>query len=109
SIVRRETNSNFGFNLPWWDRLLGTYRPQPAAGHLGMTIGIELFRDPRELALVRMLAQPWRSGAATAAEHDVTAGEHATAGEQQRFPCRPFQFSMPGGTIQRFPTERKPM
>src|SRR5262249_59595195 len=26
SIVRRETNSNFGFNLPWWDRLLGTYR-----------------------------------------------------------------------------------
>jgi sterol desaturase/sphingolipid hydroxylase (fatty acid hydroxylase superfamily) len=31
SIVARETNSNFGFNLPWWDRLLGTYRAQPAA------------------------------------------------------------------------------
>jgi sterol desaturase/sphingolipid hydroxylase (fatty acid hydroxylase superfamily) len=40
SIVVGETNSNFGFNLPWWDRLLGTYRDQPAAGHDGMTIGI---------------------------------------------------------------------
>jgi len=32
SIDRRETDSNFGFNLPWWDRLFGTYRPQPALG-----------------------------------------------------------------------------
>nr|WP_298272030.1 sterol desaturase family protein [Geobacter sp.] len=29
SVIPRETNSNFGFNLPWWDRLCGTYRPQP--------------------------------------------------------------------------------
>src|ERR1700687_3471662 len=43
SIVVNETNSNFGFNLPWWDRLLGTYREQPAAGHQGMRIGIEQF------------------------------------------------------------------
>jgi sterol desaturase/sphingolipid hydroxylase (fatty acid hydroxylase superfamily) len=63
SIVRRETNSNFGFNLPWWDRLLGTYRAQPAAGHAAMTIGIEQFRDPRELGLDRMLLQPFRGGA----------------------------------------------
>ncbi|QOR38497.1 sterol desaturase family protein [Billgrantia diversa] len=58
SIVRRETDSNFGFNLPWWDRLFGTYRDQPGAGHLGMTIGIEVFRAPRELRLDRMLVQP---------------------------------------------------
>lgn len=58
SIVPRETNSNFGFSLPWWDRLFGTYRAQPAAGHEGMTIGIEQFRDPRELRLDRMLLQP---------------------------------------------------
>jgi sterol desaturase/sphingolipid hydroxylase (fatty acid hydroxylase superfamily) len=64
SIVARETNSNFGFNLPWWDRLLGTYRAQPAAGHDGMTIGIEQFRDPRELGLDRMLLQPFRGDAA---------------------------------------------
>ena len=60
SVVPRETNSNFGFNLPWWDRLFGTYRAEPAAGHEGMTIGIEQFRDPRELRLDRMLLQPFR-------------------------------------------------
>src|ERR1700730_15595017 len=60
SILSRETNSNFGFNVPWWDRLFGTYRAQPAAGHDAMTIGIEQFRDPRELGLDRMLLQPLR-------------------------------------------------
>jgi sterol desaturase/sphingolipid hydroxylase (fatty acid hydroxylase superfamily) len=60
SILRRETDSNFGFNLPWWDRLFRTYRAQPEAGHEGMTIGIEQFRDPRELRLDRMLLQPSR-------------------------------------------------
>ena len=63
SILSRETNSNFGFNLPWWDHLLGTYRAQPEAGHEGMTIGIEQFRDPRELRLDRMLLQPFRGDA----------------------------------------------
>ncbi|MBS9405587.1 sterol desaturase family protein [Halomonas sp. TRM85114] len=61
SIVRQETDSNFGFNLPWWDRLFGTYRDQPAAGHLGMTIGIEAFRESRDLRLDRMLLQPFVS------------------------------------------------
>lgn len=59
SILSRETNSNFGFNLPWWDRLLGTYRAQPQAGHVAMTIGIEQFRDPKFLRLDRMLVQPF--------------------------------------------------
>lgn len=63
SIVSHETNSNFGFNLPWWDHLLGTYRAQPAAGHEAMTIGIEQFREPRELGLDRMLLQPFRGDA----------------------------------------------
>ncbi len=63
SILARETNSNFGFNLPWWDRLFGTYRAQPSAGHEAMTIGIEQFRDPRELGLDRMLLQPFRGEA----------------------------------------------
>ncbi len=60
SVVARETNSNFGFNLPWWDRLLGTYRAQPQAGHECMTIGIEQFRDVGELRLDRLLTQPFR-------------------------------------------------
>jgi len=58
SIYPSETNSNFGFNLPWGDRLLGTYRPQSRDGHEGMTIGIEQFRSRRELWLHRMLIQP---------------------------------------------------
>jgi sterol desaturase/sphingolipid hydroxylase (fatty acid hydroxylase superfamily) len=62
SILARETNSNYGFNLPWWDRLFGTYRAQPEAGHLAMTIGIDKFRDPREQRLDHMLTQPFRGG-----------------------------------------------
>ena len=63
SIHPSETNSNFGFNLPWWDRLLGTYRPQPREGHETMTIGIEQFRTRRDLWLDRMLIQPLRGPA----------------------------------------------
>jgi sterol desaturase/sphingolipid hydroxylase (fatty acid hydroxylase superfamily) len=59
SVVIKETNSNFGFNLPWWDRMLGTYRDQPAAGHQGMTIGLSQFRDSNLLTLPRMLALPF--------------------------------------------------
>jgi sterol desaturase/sphingolipid hydroxylase (fatty acid hydroxylase superfamily) len=47
SVEDDETNSNFGFNLPWWDRLFGTYRAQPRAGHEGMTIGIRTFREDK--------------------------------------------------------------
>jgi sterol desaturase/sphingolipid hydroxylase (fatty acid hydroxylase superfamily) len=61
SVMADETNSNFGFNLPWWDRLFGTYRAQPQAGHEAMVIGIGRFRDPRELRLDRMLLQPFRA------------------------------------------------
>jgi len=59
SVERDETNSNFGFNLSWWDRLLGTYRAQPAAGHDEMTIGLDVFREPAQLRLDRMLLQPF--------------------------------------------------
>jgi sterol desaturase/sphingolipid hydroxylase (fatty acid hydroxylase superfamily) len=62
SIVARETNSNYGFNLPWWDRVFGTYRAQPESGHLGMTIGIAQFRNLREQRLDHMLTQPFRGG-----------------------------------------------
>ena len=58
SVHPKETNSNFGFNLPWWDRLLGTYLAQPRDGHEGMAIGIEQFRTRRDLWLDRMLIQP---------------------------------------------------
>ena len=60
SVKSLETNSNFGFNLSCWDRLFGTYRAQPEAGHEGMTIGLEQFRETRDLRLDRMLLQPLR-------------------------------------------------
>jgi sterol desaturase/sphingolipid hydroxylase (fatty acid hydroxylase superfamily) len=63
SVHPSETNSNFGFNVPWWDRLLGTYKAQPRDGHQGMTIGIEQFRTRRDLWLDAMLIQPLRGRA----------------------------------------------
>jgi len=60
SVEDDETNSNFGFSLTWWDRLLGTYRDQPRAGHQGMTIGIHKYRDPKKVdQLPGMLALPF--------------------------------------------------
>ncbi|MEH6639397.1 MAG: sterol desaturase family protein [Porticoccaceae bacterium] len=50
SIEDDETNSNFGFNLPWWDRLFGTYRAQPRAGHRDMVIGIHQFREVKQVS-----------------------------------------------------------
>jgi sterol desaturase/sphingolipid hydroxylase (fatty acid hydroxylase superfamily) len=61
SVEDDETNSNFGFNLPWWDRLFGTYRDQPRHGHVGMTIGIHTYHEPREVTwLPGLLALPFR-------------------------------------------------
>ncbi len=60
SIIREETDSNFGFNVPWWDYIFKTYRAQPAAGHTEMAIGIENFRQPRELWLDRLMLQPFK-------------------------------------------------
>jgi sterol desaturase/sphingolipid hydroxylase (fatty acid hydroxylase superfamily) len=60
SVDPAETDRNFGFNFPWWDRLFGSYRAQPALGHRGMTIGLEEFRDEGELRFDRLLSQPFR-------------------------------------------------
>jgi sterol desaturase/sphingolipid hydroxylase (fatty acid hydroxylase superfamily) len=58
SVDPRETDTNFGFNLSVWDRLMGTYLAQPAKGHEGMTIGLSRFRSRRDAWLDRMLLQP---------------------------------------------------
>jgi sterol desaturase/sphingolipid hydroxylase (fatty acid hydroxylase superfamily) len=60
SVEDDETNSNFGFNLPWWDRLFGTYRDQPRGGHETMQIGIRTYRTDRWCSwLPGMLALPF--------------------------------------------------
>ncbi|MDX5362630.1 MAG: sterol desaturase family protein [Pseudazoarcus pumilus] len=63
SVHPDETNSNYGFNLPWWDRLFGTYRARPRDGHEGMTIGLHEYRDPQVAdRLPGMLMIPFRDG-----------------------------------------------
>ena len=58
SVLRHEANSNFGFCLSWWDRLLGTYRAQPTAGHDGMTIGTAHLQDAQNQTLGWLLRLP---------------------------------------------------
>lgn len=61
SVEDDEANSNFGFNLPWWDRLFGTYRDQPRGGHDGMKIGIRKYREPKQVAwLPGMMMLPFK-------------------------------------------------
>lgn len=60
SVIPAETHSNFGFNLPWWDRIFGTYRAQPREGHEGMTIGTGPRPQRRDLWLDRLLIMPFR-------------------------------------------------
>jgi len=61
SVEDDETNSNFGFNLTWWDRLLGTYREQARDGQLGMTIGIHEFKDIKQTNWITgMLMLPFK-------------------------------------------------
>jgi sterol desaturase/sphingolipid hydroxylase (fatty acid hydroxylase superfamily) len=61
SIEKDETNTNFGFNLTWWDRLFGTYRPEPRASHERMTLGIIGYREPAQCdRLGWMLVMPFR-------------------------------------------------
>lgn len=59
SIEDDETNSNFGFSLPWWDRLFGTYRDQPRAGHKDMKIGIRGYNSAKDVSWITgMLTLP---------------------------------------------------
>src|SRR2546430_4842444 len=60
SVRYEESSSNFGFNLPWWDRLFGTYRARPRLGHDAITIGVDAFRSPPDVRLDRLLVQPLR-------------------------------------------------
>ena len=70
SVGRDEHSRNFGFNFPWWDRLLGTYQDQPASGHEAMTIGLDEYQAQPQQSLWWMIALPFRkadSGKTTAA------------------------------------------
>ena len=74
SVQYDESSSNFGFNLPWWDRLFGTYRAQPKMGHAAMTIGVDAFRSADDLRLDRLLIQPLRD---TPGQYPITRRQAA--------------------------------
>ena len=83
SVRRSETDSNFGFNLPWWDFLLGTYLAQPRDGHDGMTLGISQFRTRRDLWLDRMLYQPFLGTARRAVNPAAPEGSEPATGRAE--------------------------
>lgn len=60
SVLPSETNSNYGFNLPWWDRLFKTYQAQPKHGHTEMTIGLNEYQDARKTGLLALLVIPFQ-------------------------------------------------
>lgn len=60
SVEREEADHNYGFNVPWWDRVFGTYKAQPDGSHETMTLGVSQFREAEEQRLDRLLAQPFR-------------------------------------------------
>jgi sterol desaturase/sphingolipid hydroxylase (fatty acid hydroxylase superfamily) len=95
SVIPRETNSNFGFNLPWWDFLFGTYKAQPDKGHEGMTIGLADVRDERKADRLHwMLLLPFlgswgddavnRGGRGEEAEEDAGEAGETDQRRQQR-------------------------
>ena len=58
SVIAEETDRNFGFNLSCWDRIFGTYKAQPYAGHRNMAVGLEQFREPRMQSLWKLILMP---------------------------------------------------
>ena len=86
SALPVETNSNFGFNFPWWDFLFGTYRPQPEAGHEGMTVGLSQFRAVFVDKLHWMLALPFLGSLGNYPVNRTLGGEGGTGSEVRNDP-----------------------
>lgn len=84
SVQQHETNSNFGFFLPWWDRLFGTYQAQPEAGHEHMTIGIDSILDTRQVTqLHHILMIPFAGDASSYSINRRRFDRHASAEDKQ--------------------------
>ncbi len=79
SVLEAETNSNYGFNLSLWDRLFGTYRPQPSAGHDGMTIGLAPYQGAQPANFVWSLALPFQNDKVPDGSDDTQADNTTAA------------------------------
>ena len=60
SVVVRETNSNYGFNLSIWDRMLGTYNHYASKPQPEIEIGVEEIRQPEQVGLLNLLTLPFK-------------------------------------------------
>ena len=60
SVLVNETNSNYGFNLSVWDRMLGTYIHDPEKPQAEIVIGVNAFRKPEEVSFLNLLLIPFR-------------------------------------------------
>nr|WP_067298572.1 sterol desaturase family protein [Marinobacterium profundum] len=76
SVIAAETNSNYGFFISLWDRLLGSYCAQPSAGHLGMTIGLREYQREDRLGLMQLVLIPFRTAEADSAKSAGKADRH---------------------------------
>jgi len=59
SVDTSEHSQNFGFNFPWWDKLLNTYKEQPAKGQEAIEFGILGYREAHSISIAVLLAQPF--------------------------------------------------
>jgi sterol desaturase/sphingolipid hydroxylase (fatty acid hydroxylase superfamily) len=59
SMIPAETDSNFGFLVNWWDRMLGTWRDAPAAGPEGVAIGLAGFAPEHDERLDKLIVRPF--------------------------------------------------
>lgn len=75
SVIKVETNSNYGFNIPWWDYIFRTYRSQPVAGHTKMKIGLSEFQGERVIFLHWLLLQPFVSGKKESGDEALSEGD----------------------------------
>jgi sterol desaturase/sphingolipid hydroxylase (fatty acid hydroxylase superfamily) len=62
SVLGREHNTNYGFNLSVWDRLFRTYTAQPEGGHQGMTIGLTPYQSEAPTRFGWSLLLPFAKG-----------------------------------------------
>ena len=68
SVIGCETDSNYGFNFSFWDRLFRTYVAQPSRGHEGMTIGLSSFQSAAPTGIVWSLLLPFRANTSDGGE-----------------------------------------
>ena len=78
--MTKEDESIFSGIFPWWDRLFGTYRDQPTAGHDAMAFGVDGFDGRRHQMLHWMIAHPFlRETAVTDGSDKTQAAENKNA------------------------------